>query len=148
MKVAFLACGVLRLELEKVLQQIKTENLVGCEIAPTYLQAGLCVDFDRLKAAVKALQQIKSESLFGCEIETTYLLHNGEASYPVFERDRRREHCLSGLFAQVAQFLSNPLQGIHDGEIEERGLGRAKSHDEPLLVLHPDLFGPLADVAG
>jgi hypothetical protein len=51
--------------LEKALQQI-------C-FAPPCLQAGLYVDFDRLKAAVKVLQQRKTENLFTCEIETTYL---------------------------------------------------------------------------
>jgi uncharacterized protein (UPF0305 family) len=42
--VAFLACGVLQLELEQVLQQIRTEGLFDCEITATYLQAGLHID--------------------------------------------------------------------------------------------------------
>jgi hypothetical protein len=52
LRVAFLACGVLRLELEQVLQQIRTEGLFDCEITAAYLQAGLHIDFDRLKEAI------------------------------------------------------------------------------------------------
>ena len=83
-----------------------------------------------------------------CEIETLYLPDNGEASYPVSERDQRGEHGLSGLLAKVAHFLGNPLQGVHNREIEERSLGRAGSGDEPFLVLHPGLCRSFANAAG
>lgn len=49
MKVSFLACNVLRPELECILEQIRSEGLFDCEIAVTYLQAGLHIDLDLLK---------------------------------------------------------------------------------------------------
>lgn len=59
-----MACGVLRLELEQVLQQIKAEGLFDCEITATYLQAGLHVDFDRLKdAIVCALESLTADRI-------------------------------------------------------------------------------------
>jgi hypothetical protein len=64
LKVAFLACDVLRPELEYVLGQIRSEGLFDCEIAVTYLRAGLHVDFHSLKVAVlQALDQVTADKV-------------------------------------------------------------------------------------
>lgn len=52
MKVAFLACEVLRPELECILEQIRSEKLFDCQIEVTYLQTGLHIDLDLLKSDI------------------------------------------------------------------------------------------------
>lgn len=64
MKVAFLACEVLRQELERVLEQINSEGLFDCEIAVTYMPAILHMNFDYLKDDIlRALDQMIADRI-------------------------------------------------------------------------------------
>lgn len=64
MKVHLLVCDIFQPELERVLEQIKTERSFTCEIALTYLPASLHNDFNHLIDSVRlALDTIAADRI-------------------------------------------------------------------------------------